>query len=287
MLELLVASLVSMAVIGMSVGLTLSTRELYFYDQARIELNQNLRGALEVIGIDTREGGERINSTFPAVQVTNGAGSDELYLRRNLLDQVLIVCQDVSAGSGVTKLFLSGGTSAVAPCTYGAQSANITAWESYRTEHDNTVKVYVFNQTSRVGEFVDYNGITDSSGQVNLEITSHSFANPFAEGLTSVYILEEQRYRLDNGMLQVLQDGDLSNPKNVTYGMTDFQVVGHMQDGTTKTSLDVTDDWTTLESIEPVLTGESRVTGRSGILGNKRIIRTLSARFFPRNILSN
>src|SRR5690606_4801723 len=80
----------------------LSSRKLFSVDTSRTEVNQSLRGILEIIGSDVRVAGERLNSfgssghishPLAAVEVRNG---NELILRRNMLNEILPLCADVS-----------------------------------------------------------------------------------------------------------------------------------------------------------------------------------------------
>src|SRR5690606_25982329 len=104
-IELLIAILITTIVLGSALALTLSSRKLYDTDSSRIEINQNLRGILEIIGSDVRVAGERLNSfgssgqishPLAAVEVRNG---NELILRRNMINEILPLCQNIG-GSG-------------------------------------------------------------------------------------------------------------------------------------------------------------------------------------------
>ena len=64
------------------------------------------------------------------------------------------------------------------------------------------------------------------------------------------------------------------------FGITDFQVTLHMVDGSTKTSFDRNDNWTSIAGVEVSLTAEESFRGAP-------MSRTQSSRFFIRNILSN
>lgn len=289
--ELLVASFISLLIVGMSIGLTLSTRQLYFYDSTRIELSQNLRGAIDLVGIDIREGGERLNGSFPAVVINDnvgGTGVDELILRRNLLDEVLVVCRNVAAGSSATEIYLNLTGSTNAACTFGAQASNIAKWTTYRGTHGEggVLKAYIFDQTTKLGEFFDYNNEVNNGTDVYLQNAGHTFTNSYTGGAAAVYIIEEQKYGVSDDLLKLVVDDDTANPFNVVFGLTDFEVIARMQDGTTKNAFAITDDWSTIESVQVTLEGTLPITGKAGTLGQE-LEKSVSARFFPRNILSN
>ena len=91
LIELLVALAVASALLGATLAVAMSSRESYTTDQNRTRTNQNLRAALDLVGIEIRQSGERLPSDFPALEIVDGAegAPDRLILRRNLLDEVL------------------------------------------------------------------------------------------------------------------------------------------------------------------------------------------------------
>ena len=82
-----------------------------------------------------------------------------------------------------------------------------------------------------------------------------------------------------NGVLQIEINGETSTQQNIIAGLSNFQARAIMNDGTTKTSFTRNDDWSQLEALEITLSGTASHEKRP-------ISRSLSARFFPRNILS-
>lgn len=106
--ELLVALIVASFVLSLALRLIVDQRQLVVQDQARTGINQNLRAAIDLVGTDIKQAGERLTggTSFPVIQVKNGNGTvgdpnrfDRLVLQRKLLDQSLPVCQSISSGS--------------------------------------------------------------------------------------------------------------------------------------------------------------------------------------------
>jgi len=87
-MELLVASFLGLIILALGAQSTLSLRRLYLHDIVRTRVNQDLRGSLDMIGVNIRQAGENFTMSFPAIQIVNGTGGagDQLILRRNLLD---------------------------------------------------------------------------------------------------------------------------------------------------------------------------------------------------------
>ncbi len=285
-IELMVASVVGLLLIAMTMGVTLANQNIYELDLARTRLNQNLRGAVEMMGVDIRQAGERLPAGFPAIEIVDGAlgAPDELIVRRNVLDEVLTVCEDIAAGSSDSKIFLSSASVGASPaCVYGAQSSNFAAWSTYRSENGGTARVYIYNLATGNGEFITYVSETDSGSTLYVEQSTGALSNDYAAENSAVYALEEWRYRLDTlgsgDILQVILNDDTANPMNVVFGLSDIQVQAIMQDGTVLDSFDSSNDWSDLESVQIDASGTER-TGKQE--ANSRII----SRYFPRNILS-
>jgi type IV pilus assembly protein PilW len=286
-LELLVAAVVGLLLVAMTMGATIANQNIYQLDLSRTRLNQNIRGAVELIGVDIRQAGERLPSGFPAIEIVNGASgaSDELVLRRNVLDEVLTVCEDIAAGSSDGRIFLTSSSAGASPaCVYGGQTANYTAWNTFRTEKGGSTTVYIYNLAANVGEFVEFTSETDSGATMYIEQTSGAFVNAYTANNSAVYALEEWRYRLDSfsanaDILQVVQNNDTANPMNVVFGLSDFQVQAILQDGSSLDTFTAADDWSDLEAIQIIVSGTEQT-------GKQPVTSTLTSRFFPRNILS-
>ncbi|MCB0360520.1 MAG: hypothetical protein KDD44_12815, partial [Bdellovibrionales bacterium] len=233
LVELLVASTIGVLLVSLTHGVVLSNQRLYQYDLLRTELTQNLRSALDIIAGNAREAGERLPSGFPALEVVDGGGAvpDELVIRRNLLDEVLVVCSSISAGSTNTTIYASSSSATIPACVYPSQMTQWSTWGTYRGDNGGTVNAYVYNQSTRLGEFVTY--ISENNG-ADLSITkaAGSWTNDYPAQNSAVYMLSEWRYRINGEYLEVIRDDDDANPLLIVYGIENFQVKVEMQDGT-------------------------------------------------------
>jgi type IV pilus assembly protein PilW len=156
---------------------------------------------------------------------------------------------------------------------------NIGEWRSHRAANGGAVSVYLFNPVTGAGEFVQYDGDGSTSDHLSAS-AGGSWQNTY---LTTeqcrVYVLEQHTYRLDTGLLQYLVNDDTSNPVNLVHDLTDFQVRAVLTDSTVLDSFSTSDDWSDLASIEITLTGQS-------IAGSGTLDRSVTTRFFPRNVLA-
>jgi len=288
MIELLVALTLAGLVAAVTLSVTLSSREMYDSDRGRIDLNQNLRIGLDLLGLDVREAGEGLPLDFPAVEIVNGSSGapDTLILRRNLLGSVLPLCASISSGASVGEIRI--GWSSTAPpvgCAVVPDSDadgwpdNVGEWRAHRTGNGGTVSVYLFNPVTRAGEFVDFDGDGSTSDFISLT-SAQTWQNGYGPAAQCrVYVLEEHRYQLTGGVLEYLVDGDGANPVRLVDGMVDFQVSATLTDSSVVSAFAATDDWSELQSIEIQLTGEAEAPRRN-------IRKTLAARFFPRQVAS-
>jgi type IV pilus assembly protein PilW len=278
--ELLVGSFIGLIIVGMALSGTMASKRLFGFDMKRIQLDQNLRSAMDVIGGNLRVGGENLSRIFPAFEIVNGAGTapDELIVRRNLLDEVLSVCSSVSAGTNQSVYFARTGSTA-SGCTISGQTFNYNSWQAHRVSKGGSVKAFVYDVTSKRGEFFDYTAEGSNGSGYFVVRGSGNWLNAYPATSSSIYILEEWRLRLQDTVLQLSIDGDTAAPNNVVAGLTNFQVQAHKRDGTIMDTLGRTDDWSELTAIQVAVTASATVE-------RQPISRTLTSRFFPRNILS-
>lgn len=283
LLEVLVASGLSLGLMAMVLSSVLSNRRLYREDLVRTKINQNLRSAFDVLGADLREAGENLVPTFPAVELIDGAAGapDQLVIRRNLLDEVLKVCSSIGPSYTVSSQIYFGNSSGAIPgCDYSSLLQNYTNWREHRIEKGGTTKAYIYDSGARAGEFFNYISEVDTGSQFYLTTGTSSWSNDYTTVTGAVYMLEEWHYSLNGGVLQLVIDDDTSNPMNVVSELTNFQVTLTMNDGSTRTAFAATDDWTDIQAIRVALTGSDTAAGR-------QIVRTMTQDFFPRNILSH
>lgn len=282
LLEMTVASFLGMSLLAMILTTVMSNRSLYTDDLVRTKINQNLRSALDIVGMNIRQAGENLLNIHPAVEVSNGASGapDELILRRSILEEVLNVCVQIDAGTSSTDIvFAIPGTTE--GCIYADNTHNYDRWHQYLSDHGNSTLMWLYDTTINEGEFVSFVGDSDTGTQYSVRRGSGTWQNTYTVGGADAIILEQWRFRLNNGVLQLIVNDDAdSEALNVVDGIDDFQVRILYPDGTWTTSLARTDDWTQIEALEITITGSEEVRGRT-------IASTLSSRFFPRNILSN
>ncbi|RMF93924.1 MAG: prepilin-type cleavage/methylation domain-containing protein, partial [Nitrospinota bacterium] len=136
-----------------------------------------------------------------------------------------------------------------------------------------------YNPATRQGEFFIYSDEKDDASGLHIHRKEGRWQYTYDYG-SAMYILQERRYQVQDGLLQLILNGDTNNPLNVVDAIENFQVRALMQDGSIKTSFTPADSWTSLQALEVTLTGRTTVRGQE-------IRRTFSTRLFPRNILSN
>jgi hypothetical protein len=234
--------------------------------------------------MNARQAGQSLEPHFPAMLVVDG-DTDQLILRRNLFErEVLNVCQALAVDSFTPTITVSDGDANVnSNCRYSSGWATyVDTWSNYRQENGGVVRAFAFNRTTRIGEFFLFSGETDSSNQLRIHRQSGNWQQNYTgDGVSAaLYLLEEFRYQVVDGVLQLVINDEEPNTLNVVDGIVDFQIVANMNDGTTRTALAVDDTWTDVASIDVQLTGMERVSDRE-------ITSSLTTRIFARNILSH
>lgn len=288
LVELLVAMVVASIVLAGALTITLSSREIYEADQGRTDVNQNLRSALDLVGIDLRQAGQRLPADFPALEIIDGAdGSpDTLIVRRNLLGTVLPVCEQIDAGSTSDEVrVVDSGTTPPQGCdpvpddNGDGWPDNIEAWRDHRDAQGGSILAYVFNPVSKQGEFFLYDGEGATDDHFNRG-DGGAWQNTYlVSEMCRVYLLEERTFGLDQDVLRYVTPEDPANPINLVDHMLDVQINAVLADGSIQSSFSAADAWDNLRAIEVTVSGETRVRQQS-------VTRTLSARYFPRNVLS-
>lgn len=288
LVELLVAMVVASIVLAGALTITLSSREIYEADQGRTDVNQNLRIALDLVGVDLRQAGERLPADFPALEIIDGAdGSpDTLVVRRNLLSTVLPVCEQIDAGSTSDEVrVVDTGSTPPQGCdpvpddNGDGWPDNIEAWRTYRDAQGGSILAYVYNPVSRLGEFFLYDGEGATDDHFNRG-DGGAWQNTYlVSEMCRVYLIEERTFGLDQDLLQYVPADDPTNPINLVDHMIDLQINAILADGSIQSSFSASDAWDDLRAIEVTVSGETRIRQQS-------VNRTLSARYFPRNVLS-
>uniref|UniRef100_A0A7C5VGT2 Prepilin-type N-terminal cleavage/methylation domain-containing protein n=1 Tax=Thermus caliditerrae TaxID=1330700 RepID=A0A7C5VGT2_9DEIN len=302
LIELLVALGIGALLLGLLLSTTLTNRRLYLLDQSRTAANQNLRAALDLLVADVRQAGERLPADFPAVEVKQGTGGapDQLILRRNLLDEVLLLCDRNGISGNQDNIPV-----AVRPqnldqipeayrgiCQFRDGDGNgiddrIDRWQAYRcaqdgnpacatgTGHGDKVWAYLYNPQTGQGEGFLYDD-EDQSGVKIHKGNAQSWQRPYPLG-SRIYLLEERRYFLEGDGLKLAENGmDGSRAKGVVVGVRDFQV--RVQVGGAWLSADFPQTGQTWRALQGL---ELRLRVRVG-----QVERELVTKAFPRNVLS-
>lgn len=280
--EMMVASFIGMLFTGMLFTLTTVNRNVMGKDSIRTGLNQNLRGALDLVGADIRVAGENLGTLFPAIEVTNGTSgaADTIILRRNLIDEVLPLCTQITGGTNTPNIYFAiPGT--VAGCVYSGHTHDYDAWRAYRlTQPGQRTLAYIYDSTGHHGEFFTYINEQDNGNSYYIVRTTGTWSYTYPTASTSIYILEQWQFQLNTNNLQLVQNNDNANPLDVSFGITNFQVRVKMQDNTIVNSFTNTDNWTLIKALEVTLNGSDTFAG-------KAVNRSMVAEYFPRNILSH
>lgn len=279
LLELLVSVVIGLGAMSIALSSVLTTKNAYRADHTRTKLNQDLRSALDLIGANVRITGENLSSSFPSFLIVDGGtDSDELILRRNTRDEILKVCNSITPSSGYDIVFATGGESG---CIYSDNVYNYSSWRTARLERPElSIPIYLYDIASKQGEWREYIGESDEGTALAITTATASWSNNYSNSSSAVYMLEEWRFRVRDNSLELIINNQIDNPQIVAFGVTNFQAQVIYPDGSIVTSFTNTEDWTDIESIEVSLTA-------SDTFRAKPFERTLTGRFFPRNILSN
>jgi type IV pilus assembly protein PilW len=289
---MMIALTITMIVVAAAWSLTMHVRNLYLMDQARTTLNQNLRGGMEVMAADIRQAGERLptdplnpNNILPLTIINGTSGaSDEVIMRRNILDAVLPVCMDIHGGSNQdnVKIADSGphpapGCSPVPDLNGDGWPDNLEEWRNYRLNNGGSVRIYVYDPVTGDGEFVTYDA--EDGSQFKIHKTHGAWQHDYPDNHNPrVYMLEERRYFRNGNRLRLQLNGSVNY--DVTTDVTDFQAQALMNDGSVLNSVSTGVNWLDVEAIRITLDGQTTV-------GKESYSGSLSMQLFPRNILSN
>jgi len=256
------------------------------------KLTQNLRSAIDLIGIEIRLAGEQLPANLPAIELINGVGSepDQLILRRNLLSEVLTVCTNLSSGQANSQVIFATGDGTVATgitspaCIFSdpGQITNLNAWRNFRLAQGGAMQAYIYDVVSKQGEFFPYHTEGSTADIFFIGRTFGAWSRNYPYISSSLYLLEENRYRLVDGSLEIIHNTNWSSPSRIISSLTNFQVLVYFTDGTTATELPSTGSrlWTEIKNIEVTIEGEEKT-------GANTIKKRISSSFYPRNILSN
>lgn len=288
--ELLISLTIILVITAIALSSLMSLHRLYHHDVLRAKTNQDLRGIFDLVASEVRLVGENLPATFPALTLTDGTSGapDVLSLRRNLVGEVLKLCNTISAGTVASTLRFSLHSSTTNPtpasCGYSVNLNNYNAWNEYWVEQGSgNVKAYLYNQTNRVGEFFTFNDIGINSGYYRLvKQNAANWVNSYSINNGSIYILEEWEFQLDptTRTLKLINADDSTNFLNIANNVTDFQASIEMQDGTTLNTFTSANNWREIQGVVITITSTQSGSGNT-------VSRTWTGKIFPRNIISS
>ena len=281
LLELLVATSLTSIIMAMVIGAMMINRQAYYEDVVRTKINSNIRSSLDIISMNVRQAGENLQDSFPAILLEDGvtATSDRLTLRRNLLPEVMTLC--LNATAGFTNLTISSLSLSDPECITTNVQNSYDAFQQMRTSEGGSTRIYIYDQISKQGEFLDYVGEFVSGG-VHV-ITTSPVTIDYDAMTTSLYMIEEYQFELSatDNTLELYEDGDTSTPRSVAFEISGLSVEIEMQDGSVVTVLDSSSSYTWKDIRQVLLTLDGEDTYRK-----RTITSSLTSGYFPRNVLS-
>jgi type IV pilus assembly protein PilW len=349
MIELIVSSLIASIVLVAALSLVAQQREAFLKNQRNTQISQNLRAAMDLIGTDIKQAGERLDSKpeLPGISLVQGTdGPDTLRLQRRLLAIDLSVCENVVEGDNTITVSINAVDNAddcafndVGPDTDGdplsnnpdGLTDNLNTFQSFRCKADGAdgcarttapaigdcddecVWAYIYDPVDDEGEFFQYSFEEAVSGAPSRNRIFRGNAGDFnydyeAANQPRIYILEEREYSLDDDgilFLRINRQGDDTRLRLVNQ-LDDFQVriehpnlANNPDDGNDDdfnpdlnpqaSSPPSWEDWQAIENIQvSFITADP---ANSDLLGGNdpddEDKRSLSSKFFPRNVLSN
>jgi prepilin-type N-terminal cleavage/methylation domain-containing protein len=281
-LELMVTLSIGLLVLMIGFSSLIAIRGAFLDDLGRLTNNQNARGALDIIGIATREAGENLDAYFPAIVVEEDGSHSRLTIRRNLLDEVLKLCTQIDQGSNNTEIFFAvPGTEQ--GCIKGDQVHNLNAWNNYRTTNGGEIRAYLYDSSTKQGEFFTYISEVDSGDSLSLVSAPHTWAHSYSNTSSAIYILEEWVFQMNDDTLQIVENGETDTPLNVAHLIEEFKVETTLNDNTIVSTFTPQQQWSTTKGIRITITSVPLETAK----GKSAYTNEVSALFFPRNILSH
>lgn len=300
LIELLVSLAVGVMLVGLAVQVAVADRRVMDADMRRVATNQTVRTALDLVATDLRQAGEEFNQNISPIIVTNGTNgaSDRLAVRRQLTDQTLKLCADLSVGAASVQVSVPTSTVTPSPpdgCRYSGSGSspvppNLAVWEALRAASPNgTLRAFIYNPTDKVGEYFTYTGI---SGNATTQVYSvlrggGSLSRSYAVSKGPILILlEEREYFVQNNQLTMRMNADAATDQPISPDITNLSVTVDVDTGTasapnvvTRSSFVVGDDWKRIVKLDIGVSGAITENART-------TARTLTTSVFPRNVLS-
>ncbi|KAI9135010.1 prepilin-type N-terminal cleavage/methylation domain-containing protein [Acaryochloris sp. CCMEE 5410] len=325
LVELLVTTLISTIILGASLSLIVDQRKQFLTDQNRTQTSQNLRAGMDLIGTDIKLTGERLEEDFeqPGVMLidashaNNTSDSDELILQRKLIPEKLGVCADVAAGATSIAVSTASGSGLCIFSSNETPTADgltdlLNIFRDYRCEEDGAAGcarttaltgsncdgectwAYIYNPSTNSGEFFQYAFEEADSTDPELNriylggTATLASAYPAADN-PEIYLLEEREYRLNGDVLELVVNRQDSDALRLINEVQNFEVTIQAS-GVSNSSFNPNSvpstalNWQNIEHIEVEL--KTNNPSQSDLITLAEDKRTLTSRFFPRNIIS-
>lgn len=324
LLELTATVVISFVILGVSLSLITTQRRQYLNQQANTDINQTLQSAMDFIGTDIRQAGEKIGPglNLPVIRLVDGAAGapDELWIQRKLLDTALNVCQDVPAGANAVIKVSDKAPPAGSNCRFtdlsvppNAISDDVDGWHNFRCKvgpskadclnapgsckqnggtNDECSLAYIYDPTNGKGEFFVYYG-ENTADQIQVVAT---FTNSYpVANKPQLYILEQRKYSLsaanakgDRTLNLETVDRDSSTAYQIVNRLRDFQLKGLIANTWVTTGFNVAP----AASVPPYTDWQTIQSIEVSLKALNEgpdanpTIQTLTSQFFPRNSLS-
>jgi prepilin-type N-terminal cleavage/methylation domain-containing protein len=281
LVELLVSILLLSFTLIMLIGYVLGLQRAFLNDVVRTRINSNLRTALDIMAMNIRQAGENLGATFPAVELStdNDNVGQKITLRRNRIAEVLTLCENATAGA--TTVYISTTTTPSPACVYSNVTSLYNSFRSERVANDNLIKLWIYNSTTRVGQYIDYTEEGTSSGKYFLTVEALPAA--FTAGTTYLYYIEEYEFSLDEATdtLNLTRNSDSETLEPVAFSVSDMNISVLLQNSSSVTSLPPAgaNTWKDMSYVTVTLTG-------SEVRKSQTYSTTISGNYYPRNVLS-
>ena len=319
LVELLVTTLISTTILGLSLGLITQQRQQFVSDQVRTQSNQTLRVGMDLVGADIKNTGDYLDTDLdlPTISVIDGSGNnpDQLILQRKLTPFTLTVCEDVSGNKSTIIVADTAGTidgcSTISDGNGDNFNNPLTATRRERCEQDLTpgcsrnappaantcdnecVWAYIYDPIDQEGEFFQYSFEQANSTQNWINVGgAATFTKTFeVANKPIIYLLEERHYSLNNNILMLSTNDQAAVP--LVNQVANFQVgvnglPGAFNDtdsGDSPPTYIRSNNWQDINFIQVDITSVDPSESELTAVRNAAQLQ-LSSQFYPRNALS-
>lgn len=278
LVELLIASAISILILALLVPIVMGSRRLYTLDQSRTGVNQDLQAAMSMIGDDLRQAGQGLlyagagyNSSPKPIVVTAGTPGDtlEVWFARSGTN----VPTPIGLCGNHTASFIPVASSSN-NCGQGdANNNNIPdvaePFNNYRIAQGGSIQAYLYNPTLLTGKLITLTGGSGTATNYSFIYTGSS-SGTYGQG-SSLMLVDRRQYSLSGGQLLLSENGGPG--RAIMVGVTLFRVEPLTAAGTA---------W----SPSMQLSALSRVRVTLTAADPQGVTRTQTNDFFPRNFLS-